>query len=338
MIYRLRSWLLIAAVAALIVGPVAVAAANGLLDRVLQANAPRPGQPATEPVQPEPSPECVPPIDRASYDALDHLQLDPDANQTASARMLALFAADQAARLVPTHADPRAFDREDTQRRFDALGYIQSGLILSARDLVYAAFIFQHGDCPEHYLFANKLAQMGLDAGDPDARWIYAATLDRYLMSLGRPQKFGTQYTLRGGELVLYPVDPATTDQERAQYNVPALSEISSVEPAGPGPGTTSRRWLETWWLTLIGAGCAALSAVIALVDPRPNAHLGVAALVTALLIYVVSLIGHFLQVTSFLQGAYPDRQNTWVVVNGVAIVAWFVLAGLEIVRHKRIK
>jgi hypothetical protein len=88
----------------------------------------------------------------------------------------------------------------------------------------------------------------------------------------------------------------------------------------------------------LIGAGCAALSVVIALVDPRPNAPLGVAALATALLVYIVSLIGHYLQVTAFLQGASPDRQNTWVVVNAVAIVTWFVLAGLEVVRYKRIE
>jgi hypothetical protein len=69
------------------------------------------------------------------------------------------------------------------------------------------------------------LAQTALEAKDPQARWIYAATLGRYLMSLGKPQKFGIQNVGTGQVFALYPVDPSITDEERTQYNAPPLNE-----------------------------------------------------------------------------------------------------------------
>lgn len=44
-------------------------------------------------------------------------------------------------------------------------------------------------------------------------------------MDQGRPQKYGTQYIAIADEWKLYSVDPATTDAERAAWNVPSLSE-----------------------------------------------------------------------------------------------------------------
>jgi hypothetical protein len=41
----------------------------------------------------------------------------------------------------------------------------------------------------------------------------------------GLPQKYGTQYRSVGGRWVLYPVDPATSDEERARWDVPPLAE-----------------------------------------------------------------------------------------------------------------
>jgi hypothetical protein len=46
-------------------------------------------------------------------------------------------------------------------------------------------------------------------------------------MSRGLPQKYGTQYIASGdGPLELYDYDPATTDEERAAYDVPPLHEL----------------------------------------------------------------------------------------------------------------
>ena len=55
--------------------------------------------------------------------------------------------------------------------------------------------------------------------------WIYAATLDRYLLSVAEKQKFGTQYTSSDGcTFALEPYDPTTTDEARAEYGVPPLA------------------------------------------------------------------------------------------------------------------
>ncbi len=76
-----------------------------------------------------------------------------------------------------------------------------------------------------NFELANQLAERAIELGEDDARWLYAATLDRYLTSQGKPQKYGTQYQNVDGKWVLLPVDPATTDEERAEYRVPPLQE-----------------------------------------------------------------------------------------------------------------
>jgi hypothetical protein len=42
----------------------------------------------------------------------------------------------------------------------------------------------------------------------------------------GAPQKFGTQWRARDGGRELWPVDPVTTDSERAKWGLPPLAEL----------------------------------------------------------------------------------------------------------------
>lgn len=105
--------------------------------------------------------------------------------------------------------------------------YLKVSQISMPDSLYYAAFIFQHGNCAEHYDLAHQLAEEALRRGYTRARWISAASLDRALMSRGLPQKYGTQYISSGeGRLELYQYDPRTTDEERQQYDVPPLHEL----------------------------------------------------------------------------------------------------------------
>lgn len=64
-----------------------------------------------------------------------------------------------------------------------------------------------------------------MNTGYEGARWIYAASLDRYFRSIGEPQKFGTQFIVVNGQWELQPYDPVTTDEERKKYNVPPLAQ-----------------------------------------------------------------------------------------------------------------
>ena len=43
-----------------------------------------------------------------------------------------------------------------------------------------------------------------------------------------KPQKYGTQFQKQGDVWVLWEVDPATTDEERAKWDVPPLAEAKA--------------------------------------------------------------------------------------------------------------
>jgi hypothetical protein len=161
---------------------------------------------------------CDPPV--------GSITLGDDEAPAITARMQELFAADQDAR-QSTSIDWSRLSQDDAQRRHEILRYLTTGQVSTAESLYYAAFMFQHGNCPEHYDLAHQLAEHSLQRGYVKAQWLCAATLDRALMSRGLPQKYGTQYvSYDNGPLELYPCDPSTTDEERRQYDVPPLQEL----------------------------------------------------------------------------------------------------------------
>ncbi len=82
----------------------------------------------------------------------------------------------------------------DAARRKRVREMMEQKLLTTGNDFHDAAFIFQHGSEPEDYLLAHVLAMVAVSKGDASARWIAAATLDRYLQSTGEAQIFGTQY------------------------------------------------------------------------------------------------------------------------------------------------
>jgi hypothetical protein len=137
-----------------------------------------------------------------------------------------LFEADQAARSPGTTIDWRTVGEQDRARRARAREMLDSGQINSADDYWRAAFIFQHGDRPEDYLLAHSLAVAAIGLGRQDATWIAAATMDRYLHSIGKPQIYGTQFQLRDAEMTQGNFNrELLPDQVRRSSNVPTLAE-----------------------------------------------------------------------------------------------------------------
>jgi hypothetical protein len=68
-------------------------------------------------------------------------------------------------------------------------------------------------------------AAKGVDPHDRSARWLAAASEDRLLVRQGQLQKWGTQFGKKDGKWVLEDVDPAVTDEQRAEWDVPPLAE-----------------------------------------------------------------------------------------------------------------
>jgi len=82
----------------------------------------------------------------------------------------------------------------DVIRRKRVREMLNQGTVRTNNDYTWASFIFQHGETPDDYLLAHVLAMVAASRGDKTARWVAAATLDRYLHSIKRPQVFGTQF------------------------------------------------------------------------------------------------------------------------------------------------
>jgi hypothetical protein len=114
--------------------------------------------------------------------------------------MTAIFDADQADRAAGAAIDWSAVGPRDQARQARTLALLNAGALHSGDDYWHAAFVFQHGAQPNDYLLAHTLAVIAAARGRPDAAWIAAATLDRYLQNIGRPQIYGTQFRSRPGQ------------------------------------------------------------------------------------------------------------------------------------------
>lgn len=136
-----------------------------------------------------------------------------------NAEIAAHFEADQSSR-----RDGNLSIVDDHKRLWRAVELLTNGELRTPKDYYNAAMIFQHGQSRDHYHLAFELARRAADAGQFGARWLAAAAIDRWLMSAGLPQKFGTQFRiLDDGSREVWPIDPATTDDERRAWDVPPL-------------------------------------------------------------------------------------------------------------------
>lgn len=118
-----------------------------------------------------------------------------------NAEMTAIFDADQADRQHLKKIDWKVVGAADQVRRARTQAMLDAGLLHSGDDYYHAAFVFQHGSEPGDYLKAHALAVIATARGKPSATWIAAATLDRYLQSIGQPQVYGTQFSNKGGTM-----------------------------------------------------------------------------------------------------------------------------------------
>ncbi len=102
-----------------------------------------------------------------------------------------------------------------------------------ANDYYHAALILQHGDAADDFLLAHEFCVIAISKGknDRQARWLAASSEDRFLMNIGRPQRFGTQFRSDGdGPVRLYQVGPGVTDETRRYMGVHSLAEAKAHE------------------------------------------------------------------------------------------------------------
>lgn len=145
--------------------------------------------------------------------------------------------------------DPQAQYDADQRHRLRVLELLAEGRILLPEDKVRAALLLQHtnaifcdgqlkSESLENYLLAHFLARSAALAGHRPARRMAAAAIDRYLVFSGKPQKYGTQYRFdeKAGKEVLLEIDPATTDAERAEWDVEPLAVLRNEADGRTAP------------------------------------------------------------------------------------------------------
>ena len=110
-------------------------------------------------------------------------------------------------------------------RRQALMAMQQAGALRSAADQLAAAGVLVCSEVAAEVAAAQTLALAAMPKLRR-ARLLAATAYDRLRRLAGEPQKFGTQVVVRDGVLELWPVDPHTTDSERAKWDVPPLAEI----------------------------------------------------------------------------------------------------------------
>jgi hypothetical protein len=105
----------------------------------------------------------------------------------------------------------------------------RQNLLVTANDFDCAATVLQHGQVPEDFLLAHEFWVVAISKGknDRDTLSLVAASEDRFLTNIGRPQRFGTQsHSVNNGPIMLYPVDETVTDELRRLMGGHSLKEI----------------------------------------------------------------------------------------------------------------
>jgi len=146
-----------------------------------------------------------------------------------SGELARMFAEDQGDR-IPQPAGPIDWDvvgPRDSVRLARVKQMCRSQRLSTGMDHYHAAMILQHAHEPDDYLLAHELCIVAVGKGVEQAKWLAAASEDRYLMNIGRPQRFGTQYRIDGtdGKWSLYDIGEGVTDGVRRGFNVPPLYE-----------------------------------------------------------------------------------------------------------------
>jgi hypothetical protein len=118
----------------------------------------------------------------------------------------------------------RENDKKRIERVQEMLSSIDTNEIWNCH---YLAYVFQHGETEEDFRLAHFYAKRAVDMGSNVTKWLYAATLDRLLVSQGRLQKYGTQFQDVNGKWELLPVDGTISDKEREEYGVASLGKVT---------------------------------------------------------------------------------------------------------------
>jgi hypothetical protein len=132
----------------------------------------------------------------------------------------------------------------DREREKLVLSLIAQGALVVPEDKFNAALVLEHTPLTlcdqryvslsaDNYLLAHYLFTSAFESGYKDARYLVAASIDRYLSFTEGYQKYGTNRVVNQetGKEEWVPIDRKTPDSERAKYGVIPLVELLKRYP-----------------------------------------------------------------------------------------------------------
>jgi hypothetical protein len=161
-----------------------------------------------------------------SNQLLPSCSIDSKMQEARSKELSQLVAQDQKEREhFNTHMTINEINNEtknDLIRRVRVGEIMAEGCLKTASDYAAASLIYQHGDVPDHYYQAFIWANRAIELGDIKQKELAAMTIDRYLISIGKKQIFGSQFygknVTHGGCFCLQPVERSFPDSLRMEY------------------------------------------------------------------------------------------------------------------------
>lgn len=148
-----------------------------------------------------------------------------------SEELARMFAEDQSDRTMQP-IDWEQVGPRDTARLARVKQLYHGQAIQTGEDYSHAAMILQHSPSAEDHLLAHEFCIAAISQDGEKAKWftlwLAAASEDRFLMNIGRPQRFGTQYRVNDGIASVYETDPEMEDSLRRVFNVPPLLDAQA--------------------------------------------------------------------------------------------------------------
>jgi hypothetical protein len=151
--------------------------------------------------------------------------------ETDNLKLQELYEADQADR-QRVYSTPDAVEtlrNRDAERRRAVQDMMSRGEVNTPQDLYHASVIHLHGTGPKDFLIAHRLSTIAAIKGHGPSRWMVCASFDRFLMSNGLPQVYGTQFEHNADEnkyQLRLPIEDAhVLSYEKKFFNVPPIAE-----------------------------------------------------------------------------------------------------------------
>lgn len=144
-----------------------------------------------------------------------------------NAELQKMYDEDQGSRMA-ANINWAVLSKQDSAREHRVYELIKEGKVITGKDHYNSAMIFQHGRDTLASSMAVRQMRKAIELDSTINKWLLAAAIDRDLMRRGKPQIYGTQYTMMNGETrwSRYMIDSTqVSDAERKYYHVETLAE-----------------------------------------------------------------------------------------------------------------